>query len=96
MGKPKIAWNSAGTRVLLGALLGLCLSCGSALAAERPTLDLVRANKDLRCGVFPDDPGRSAISPSGRWEGFYVDFCRAVAAATLGNPDYVHFVEVGS
>lgn len=77
-------------------LLGLCLGAFPALAAERPTLDLVRGNKDLRCGVFPDDPGRSAISPSGRWEGFYVDFCRAVAAATLGNPDYVQFVEVGA
>jgi len=84
------------TAVLLGGLLGIGLGTPPVLAAARPTLDAVRASKDLRCGVFPDDPGRSAIGPSGRWEGFYVDFCRAVAAAVLGNPDYVQFVEVGA
>ena len=93
---PQTPRNSTGVWGLLAVLLGLCLGARPTLATERPTLDLVRANKDLRCGVFPDDPGRSAISPSGRWEGFYVDFCRAVAAATLGNPDYVQFVEVGA
>jgi|AGTN01.1.fsa_nt_gi ABC-type amino acid transport/signal transduction systems, periplasmic component/domain len=65
-------------------------------AAGTSTLASIRADKDLRCGVFPDDPGRSAIDASGQWQGFYVDFCRAVAAAVLGNPDFVQYVEVGS
>lgn len=72
------------------------ISASPAQAAESSVLASVRAGKDLRCGVFPDDPGRSAIAASGEWEGFYVDFCRAVAAAVLGNPDFVQYVEVGS
>ncbi|MGE4281791.1 MAG: amino acid ABC transporter substrate-binding protein [Magnetospirillum sp.] len=59
------------------------------------TLDDVRQRGDVRCGVFPDDPGRSALSAAGRWEGFYVDFCRAVAVAVLGDAEAVRFVEVG-
>lgn len=60
------------------------------------TKDDVVEKGDLDCGVFPDDPGRSAINSQGRWEGFYVDFCRATAAAVLGNPDFVNFIEVGA
>jgi len=64
-------------------------------AAFAGTLQEVRQRKDLRCGVFPDDPGRSAIDRNGRWAGFYVEFCRGLAAAVLGNPDFVTYVEVG-
>lgn len=60
------------------------------------TLERVRQAGDLRCGVFPDDPGRSAIDKNGEWVGFYVDFCKAVAAAVLGNPKFVRYVEVNS
>lgn len=60
------------------------------------TKDIVVEKGDLDCGVFPDDPGRSAINDKGRWEGFYVDFCRATAAAVLGNPEFVNFIEVGA
>lgn len=83
---------------LMGALAMLVvgLTDRPAVAAEKTVLDAIRANHDLRCGVFPDDPGRSAINAAGQWEGFYVDFCRALAAAVLGNPDFVQYVEVGS
>lgn len=60
------------------------------------TKDQVIEKGDLDCGVFPDDPGRSAINDKGRWEGFYVDFCRATAAAVLGDPEFVNFIEVGA
>jgi len=91
-----MVWVRAWRLALAGGVVALALTTGPAAAAERTTLDLVRANRDLRCGVFPDDPGRSAIDLGGQWAGFYVDFCRAVAAAVLGNPDFVQYVEVGS
>ncbi len=84
------------------AFSAVFVSCATASAADtrapaaRSTLDLVRANKGLRCGVYPDDPGRSAINADGNWDGFYVQFCRAVAAAVLGDPDFVQYVEVRS
>ncbi|REG81314.1 amino acid ABC transporter substrate-binding protein [Marinomonas pollencensis] len=69
-------------------LLTLCIE------SHASTLSKVIKRGDINCGVYPDDPSRSAISIQGNWEGFYVDFCRAVAAAVLQNPDYVNFVEV--
>lgn len=63
-------------------------------SAHADTLNDVMHHGDIRCGVFPDDPGRSAIDTDGNWKGFYVDFCRATAAALFGDPERVQFVEV--
>jgi general L-amino acid transport system substrate-binding protein len=56
------------------------------------TLDTVRSRGVLRCGVSEGIPGFSFQDASGRWRGMDVDFCRAVAAATLGSPEKVRFV----
>ncbi|MDX1399361.1 MAG: hypothetical protein R3204_12610, partial [Oceanospirillum sp.] len=82
------------TRKLALALLSGTLLFSATTYAG--TKDDVIKKGDLDCGVFPDDPGRSAINDQGRWEGFYVDFCRATAAAVLGNPEFVSFIEVGA
>lgn len=79
----------------------LILSLSSNVFADSPitpitTLDKVISRGDLNCGVYPDDPARSAINLEGQWQGFYVDFCRATAAAVLSNEDYVNYIEVGS
>jgi general L-amino acid transport system substrate-binding protein len=81
-------------RSVFGLILGLALQAGQIPTASASTLETVRSNGDIRCGVFANSPGRSAIDANGIWRGFYVDFCRAVAAAVLGNPDYVRYVEV--
>jgi ABC-type amino acid transport substrate-binding protein len=41
-------------------------------------------------------PGFSFRDSSGRWRGMDVDFCRALAAATLGSPEKVRFVPLKS
>ena len=64
--------------------------------AHASTLNDVLQRGDLNCGIYPDDPGRSALDSEGNWQGFYVDFCRAAAAAIFGTPDYINYVEVGS
>ncbi|MBJ7537427.1 amino acid ABC transporter substrate-binding protein [Marinomonas transparens] len=71
----------------------LLLSFFSSISSAS-TLSTVIDRGDLNCGVYPDDPGRSAISVKGHWRGFYVDFCKAVAAAVLKNPNYINYVEV--
>lgn len=78
----------------IGATLFL-ICCFNSYASAN-TLQQVVKNGDLRCGVYPDDPGRSAINSTGSWEGFYVDFCKATAAAVLQDPAFVHYVEVGA
>ncbi len=65
-------------------------------AAPSPTLKAVRARGALRCGVNPELPGFAFQDNGGRWRGFNVDFCRALAAAVLGKPDKVVFVPLGN
>src|SRR5579864_5744460 len=56
------------------------------------TLDDVRARGHLVCGVSDGLPGFSDRDAGGAWHGFDVDFCRAVAAAALGDAGKVDFV----
>lgn len=57
-----------------------------------PTLKRVKARGRLNCGVHPGRAGFSQLDNRGRWRGFDVDFCRATAAAVLGDADAVRFV----
>ncbi|MGR3455878.1 amino acid ABC transporter substrate-binding protein [Pseudooceanicola sp.] len=72
-----------------GALTVAGLMAGAAAAA---TLDDVKARGTLNCGVTTGLVGFAAPDANGRWEGFDVGICRAVAAAVLGDPDAVEFV----
>lgn len=65
-------------------------------AAPSKTLKAVKARGGLRCGVNPGLPGFAFQDNGGRWRGFNVDFCRALAAAVLGKPDKVTFVPLGN
>ena len=56
------------------------------------TLDDVRARGRLACGVSDGLRGFSEQDASGRWQGFDVDFCKAVAAAIFGNSSLVDYV----
>ena len=62
--------------------------------AKSPTLQAVRKRGSLVCGVHPGLPGFAFPDVTGRWRGFDVDICRAVAAATLGDAQKVQFVTV--
>jgi len=55
------------------------------------TLEFVRERGFLVCGVSEGIPGFSITDASGQWTGFDVDFCRAIAAAVLGDADKVKF-----
>ncbi len=52
----------------------------------------VKSRGVLRCGVSEGIPGFSEKDPSGRWRGIDADFCRAVAAAVIGDEEKVEFV----
>lgn len=45
----------------------------------------------LRCGVNDAVPGFGFQDEAGEFQGFDIDFCRAVAAAVLGDPEAVEF-----
>lgn len=59
-----------------------------------PTLTSIRSRGHLNCGIHPGLVGFSYTDNRGRWRGFDIDFCRATAAAVLGDPNAVRFVPV--
>ena len=74
-------------------LAGVLLLAGIAAAG---TVEDVRGRGVLRCGVNGEVPGMSFRDENGSWSGLDVDFCRAVAAAVLDNPEAVALVPVSS
>ncbi|MBS0288860.1 MAG: amino acid ABC transporter substrate-binding protein [Proteobacteria bacterium] len=60
------------------------------------TLDYVQKRGYLLCGVSQGLPGFSFVDNQGHWQGLDVDFCRAVAAATLGDANKVTFVPLSA
>ena len=74
----------------------LLLAAGAAVvlsgAASAATLDEVRQRGELRCVITTGLAGFAYTDESGNWQGFDVDFCRATAAAVLGDPNKVKFV----
>jgi len=76
-------------KTLLAATVALSAVAGSAQAA---TLDDVKERGELNCVVTTGLVGFAAPDADGKWQGFDVDFCRAMAAAVLGDADAVKFV----
>lgn len=66
------------------------------LATVENTLDDVLNRESLVCGVKVDTPGFGVLNPDGSRQGNDVEYCRAVAAAILGDADAVEFVEATS
>jgi general L-amino acid transport system substrate-binding protein len=66
----------------------------AASLANAATLDDVRKRGQLHCGINTGLPGFAAPDDKGVWRGFDVDFCRAVAAAVLGNADKVKYTNL--
>lgn len=64
---------------------------GATPAVSSDVLQAVKARGLLKCGVSEGIIGFSAKDASGRWTGLDADFCRAVAAAVLGDPEKVEF-----
>ncbi|KFC70367.1 putative amino-acid ABC transporter, substrate-binding protein [Bosea sp. LC85] len=74
----------------LTTALGFTLAL--AVSAQAGTLEKVRERGQVLCGVSPGVAGFSVPDEAGRWTGFDVDLCRAVAAATLGDASKVKFI----
>lgn len=63
-----------------------------ASASETSKLSEIKARGKLKCGVNGGLLGFSAQANSGEWSGIDADFCRAVAAAVLGDGSKVEFI----
>ena len=99
-----------GKRTQLGGAALALLLCALALAAcgnggddaqsggDAPpsVLQDVIDRGELRCGVKGSQPGFSYLEPDGSFSGFDVEFCKAIAAAVLDDPDAVQYISVAS
>jgi general L-amino acid transport system substrate-binding protein len=63
-----------------------------ATTAVAGTLDTVKARGKLNCGVNTGLLGFAEKAADGTWSGFDVDYCKALAAATLGDASKVDFM----
>jgi general L-amino acid transport system substrate-binding protein len=81
---------------LISLFLGAAVSVVAATAVHAGTLDDVRQKGFLQCGVSQGLPGFSNPDEQNNWTGMDVDFCRAVAAAVLGDPQKVKFTPLSA
>ena len=73
------------TIVMLFSLTGI---------AQAGTLDDVKKKGFLQCGINTGLPGFAFTDDKGVWKGFDVDYCRAVAAAVLGDANKVKYTNL--
>lgn len=83
------------SRALGLAALGVLASL-PAMPALAGTLDTVKHRGTLQCGVSEGVAGFSEKDAQGNWRGFDVDFCRAVAAAVLGDAGKTAFTPLSA
>ena len=80
-------------RTITNATVGaLALALGVAGSAQAGTLEDVQARGVLNCVVSTGVAGFAFPDDAGEWHGFDVDFCRATAAAVLGDPKAIKAV----
>ncbi len=56
-----------------------------------PTVEAIKKRGTLNCGIDTDVPGFAAQDASGTWKGIDIDYCRALAAAVLGDPGKIKY-----
>jgi general L-amino acid transport system substrate-binding protein len=78
------------------AVEGAPSATGVMRGAQGATLKAVKARGRLICGVNQGLVGFAFPDNRGRWRGFDVDFCRAMAAALFNNTDAVRFQPLSS
>ncbi len=78
------------TPLTIGIVVATALS--GVAATAQAIRDDVFERGELVCGSHAGRIGFGAKDASGNWQGFDVGFCRALAAAVLGDPSAVRFV----
>ncbi len=77
-------------------LLVLMLLVAMSAVSSAQTLERVRERGRLVCGANNALLGFGYVDSAGNWSGFDIDFCRAIAAAVLGDANAVEFVALSA
>ncbi len=76
---------------LVAVMLAAAAVATASAQSRSPTLDKVKRDGHLKCGVSDGLAGFSNPDAQGNWTGIDVDICRAVAAAIFDDPNAVRF-----
>ncbi|WP_167730466.1 amino acid ABC transporter substrate-binding protein [Terasakiella sp. SH-1] len=68
----------------------------SVLKAEAATLDDVLERGHVTCGVDEQHFGFAFLNELGTWQGFEVDFCRALAVTIFNDPSKAQFIPLNA
>ncbi len=79
---------------ILGLATAAVMAASQAFAGA--TVDQIKSQDVVRCGVSTGLAGFSIADSQGNWTGLDADFCRVVAAATLGDATKVEFVPLSA
>jgi general L-amino acid transport system substrate-binding protein len=83
-------------KIASAALLAVATLLLPMAASAGPTVDNIKQRGELVCGVSQGSAGLSLPDANGHWSGLDVDYCRAIAAAVLGDAQKVRFVPLSS
>ncbi|MDQ3396499.1 MAG: transporter substrate-binding domain-containing protein, partial [Deinococcota bacterium] len=79
-------------RKLLTLVMGVSFFLAGSALAQASLLNEITVRGQLICGVNAGGlPGFASVDAQGNYSGFDVDFCRAIAAAVLGDADAVQY-----
>lgn len=90
----KSTFNNFAMAVVVGSVA--LSGATSAWAADGPTLKAVKDRGEVLCGVHQGRYGFAIADSRGKWKGLDVDYCKAVAAAVLGDASKVKYLPMGS
>lgn len=85
-----------GAAVASALVAGAVVLASASAPAAAGVLESVKQRDMLRCGVSEGVLGFSEKDAKGEWSGFDVDYCRAVAAAVLGDAKKVAFTPLNA
>jgi general L-amino acid transport system substrate-binding protein len=83
-------------KIMLATAIGLAAALLALRAEAGPVLDGVKARGQLVCGLGNPTAGFMQADRQGKWTGFAVDICRAVAAAVLRDASKVKYVSLAA
>lgn len=81
-----------GAAVLAGALTAPALAQQPAQQGAAATMDAIKSRGTLSCGVNTGLAGFAQPDSQGRWQGFDVEYCRALAVALFNDATKVRYV----
>ena len=77
--------------MMLSGILAMVFDARALQAARSSTLTAVQARGYVSCGVPKSVPGFAVHDKAGKWSGFAVDLCAALASAVLGDRKAVRY-----